>query len=278
MSIELFYFSGTGNSLRVAQELQKRLPEIELKPIASLWNRDGVASKADAVGFVFPVYTMFPPYPVVKLLRKADFGSARYAFAVATRAGSGERARSLVAKLLKSKGRGLDASWVVTMPGNCEGAFVYGVPTEEMIAEQESRMIEKVGRIGDDIAARRPFRERDEPPFSLRDLVGPVIAPLMPPVLAIMGGLIDKLDINIKYFADSTCTGCGLCEKVCPSGRIAMDGGRPAWRKDVRCFICFACYNYCPSASILVERSTTDKRRRYRHRLVSASDIAAQKG
>jgi hypothetical protein len=155
MAIELFYFSCTGNSLRVARELQKRIPEIELEPIASLWNRDGVASKADAIGFVFPVYTMFPPYPVVKFLRKADFGSARYIFAVATRAGSGQKARSLVAKLLKSKGRSRDASWVVTMPGNCEGAFVYGAPTEETIAEQESRMIEKVGRIGDDIAARR---------------------------------------------------------------------------------------------------------------------------
>jgi ferredoxin len=247
MSIELYYFTGTGNSLRVAKELQKRIPEIELRPIAALWNREGLAS-------------------------------ARYAFSVVTRAGSAERANRMVERLVGKKGRMLDASWVVTMPGNCEGAFVYGVPTRELCAEQEARMMEKVGRIADTIAARRRFRERDEPPFSLRDLVGPVVAPLMLPVLAVMSGLIDKLDINIKYLTDSTCSGCGVCEKVCTSGKIAMEGGRPAWRKDVRCFICFACYNYCPSASILVDESTTDKNRRYRHRLVSASDIAAQKG
>ena len=277
MAIELYYFSGTGNSLRVAQELRRRLPEIELKPIASLWNRDGVASKADAVGFVFPVYTMLPPFPVVRLLRRIDLESARYIFSVVTRSGSAERAPRMVERLVARKGRRLDASWAVTMPGNCEGAFVYGVPPREMAAEQESRMIDKVARIGEAVAARASFRERDDPPFSLRKLVGPLVAPLILPMLSIIGGLVDKLDINVKYFADSTCAGCGTCEEVCPSRKIAMDGGRPAWREGVRCFLCYSCYNYCPSASILVEKSTTDRSRRYRHPRISASEIAAQK-
>jgi NAD-dependent dihydropyrimidine dehydrogenase PreA subunit len=277
MSIELYYFSGTGNSLRVAKELQKRIPEIELRPIAALWNREGLASKAGAVGFAFPVYTMLPPFPVVRLLRKIDLGSARYVFSIATRSGSAERATRMVERLVGKKGRSLDASWVVTMPGNCEGAFVYGVPTVELCAEQENRMIEKVGRIADTIAARASFREKDDPPFSLRRLVGPFFAPLILPLLSIMSALIDRLDLQVKYAADSACSGCGVCEEVCTSGRIAMEGGRPRWKPEVRCFLCFACYNYCPSASILVEKSTTDKGRRYRHPVVSAAEIAAQK-
>jgi NAD-dependent dihydropyrimidine dehydrogenase PreA subunit len=277
MAIEVFYFSGTGNSLRVAKELRNRIPEIELKPAAALWNREGLASRADAVGFVFPVYTMLPPFPIVRLLRRIDLASARYVFSIATRSGSAERATRMVERLVGRKGKRLDASYVVTMPGNCEGAFVYGVPTEELCAEQESRMIQKVGRIADTIAARAAFREKDEPPFRIRDLVGPILAPLIYPMLAIMGGLVDKLDLNVKYVADSTCSGCGVCEKVCSSGRIAMEGGRPAWREGVRCFLCFACYNYCPSASILVEKSTADKSRRYRHPSVTADEIAAQK-
>jgi NAD-dependent dihydropyrimidine dehydrogenase PreA subunit len=278
MSIELYYFSGTGNSLRVAKELGKRLPEAELRPVAALWDREGVASKADAVGFVFPVYTMLPPFPIVRLLRKIDLGSARYVFSIVTRAGSAERATRMVERLVAKKGRRLDASWVVTMPGNCEGAFVYGVPTREMAAEQESGMIGKVGRIGEVVAARASLREKDDPPFPLRKLVGPLVAPLILPMLSIIGGLVDRLDINVKYFTDSTCSGCGVCEKVCPSGRIEMREGRPAWREGVRCFLCCACYDYCPSASILAEKSTTDKSRRYRHPSVSADEIAAQKG
>jgi len=40
MSTEIYYFSGTGNSLHVAKELQKRLPETNLIPIVSLLNKD----------------------------------------------------------------------------------------------------------------------------------------------------------------------------------------------------------------------------------------------
>ena len=39
MSIEIYYFSGTGNSLHVAQQLRKRLPDCTLIPILSLVNR-----------------------------------------------------------------------------------------------------------------------------------------------------------------------------------------------------------------------------------------------
>jgi len=36
MNTEIYYFSGTGNSLHVAKELQKRIPETNLIPIVSL--------------------------------------------------------------------------------------------------------------------------------------------------------------------------------------------------------------------------------------------------
>ena len=36
----MYYFSGTGNSLYVAKELQKRVQEANLIPIVSLLNKD----------------------------------------------------------------------------------------------------------------------------------------------------------------------------------------------------------------------------------------------
>jgi len=38
--VEIYYFSGTGNSLYVGKELQKRIPEAHLIPIVSLLNKD----------------------------------------------------------------------------------------------------------------------------------------------------------------------------------------------------------------------------------------------
>jgi hypothetical protein len=49
VSTEIYYFSGTGNSLHVARELQKRLPDAELVPILSLEGKGAV--RASAAGF-----------------------------------------------------------------------------------------------------------------------------------------------------------------------------------------------------------------------------------
>lgn len=70
MSTEIYYFSGTGNSLHVAKELQKRIPETDLIPIVSLLNQDVIATNGETVGFVFPIHLMSVPVPVKKFLEK----------------------------------------------------------------------------------------------------------------------------------------------------------------------------------------------------------------
>jgi len=42
MSTEIYYFSGTGNSLFIARELQRRLPGSELIPIVSLLDSESI--------------------------------------------------------------------------------------------------------------------------------------------------------------------------------------------------------------------------------------------
>ncbi|HQE93577.1 MAG TPA: hypothetical protein PLH19_12095 [Anaerolineae bacterium] len=43
MSTQIYYFSGTGNSLHVARELEKRLPETSLVPIISVLKDEHIA-------------------------------------------------------------------------------------------------------------------------------------------------------------------------------------------------------------------------------------------
>jgi hypothetical protein len=82
---EIYYFSGTGNSLHVAQELQKRLPRARLVPILGFVERKSVTASGDTVGFVFPHYASTLPKVVHAFIEKLDLGSARYLFAIATR-------------------------------------------------------------------------------------------------------------------------------------------------------------------------------------------------
>ncbi len=45
------------------------------------------------------------------------------------------------------------------------------------------------------------------------------------------------------------CTGCGRCEKRCPTGNIVLDGeGRPAWGR--HCLLCLYCELVCPEEAV----------------------------
>ena len=118
MGTEIYYFSGTGNSLYVAKELQKRLPETKLIPIVSLLNQDTIKTQAETIGIVFPLQG--PTYPIaVKIfLQKVDLDSADYIFAIATRGGTSCRIKEEIDKILRKKGKTLNSHFIITMFNN----------------------------------------------------------------------------------------------------------------------------------------------------------------
>ena len=85
MNVQIYYFSGTGNSLHVARELERRLPETVLVPIVSVLRDDKIKTTAETVGLVFPIHNLTTPIPVKRFLQRVDMRSAKYIFAVATR-------------------------------------------------------------------------------------------------------------------------------------------------------------------------------------------------
>jgi len=103
MRTEIYYFSGTGNSLYVAKELQKLIPETNLIPIVSLLNKDVIETNAETTGFVFPIYYMAIPTPVKNFIKKLDLKSTKYIFAITTRLGTPHSAFTDIDKILKKK-------------------------------------------------------------------------------------------------------------------------------------------------------------------------------
>lgn len=56
-----------------------------------------------------------------------------------------------------------------------------------------------------------------------------------------------------KYFgrsftAKSSCTGCGLCAKLCPQENITIQNNRPAFGEN--CILCLRCIYTCPARAI----------------------------
>lgn len=262
--VEIYYFSGTGNSLYVAKELKKRIPEVELIPIVSLLGKKVIATDAEMVGFVFPIYMTAVPTPVKNFIMKLDFKSTKYIFAVATRIGTTHRAFICLEKILKKKSKMLDSCFSLNMASN-DPKFKYKVPTEKEIAELENVVQNRLDSISKVIINKEKKLEKDTS-FTTRI---PFLR-LISLIVALTEGLKDNL------YADSKCTGCGTCERVCLSQKIKMINKKPVWQESVKCYHCSACLNYCPMGSAQI-KSYTERNGRYSHPYATIEDIAGQK-
>ena len=94
MSTDLYYFSGTGNSLYVARELQRRIPDASLIPMVSLLREKVVSTRGESVGFIFPIHALTIPIAVKQFIERTDLSSAKYVFAIATRGGASTSVRN----------------------------------------------------------------------------------------------------------------------------------------------------------------------------------------
>lgn len=273
MPVDLFYFSGTGNSLHIARELQKRLPQTRIIPIAALLGRRMVKTDADTVGFVFPVYFMTLPAPVRHFCEIVSFDSEAYTFSIATRLGTYSVANLNVERILKKKGHTLHARLTLTMakntptglaPGKGDRKWIEKISPEN-ISRLEKRVQTNLDMVQDIVLSKQRYPSKSFPnPFSRL-------------LERIMDSLTRNMREQVGYYADSTCIKCGTCAKVCPSTTCRMHEGRPVWHPEVGCFYCFACFNFCPVQAILIKEKYTRKDGRYHHPSVRAEDIAAQK-
>jgi ferredoxin len=283
MNTVIYYSSGTGNSLHVARELQRRISGSELVPIVRLLSEDTIRTEAETVGLVFPNFCLTVPIPVHEFLRKADVCSAQYLFAVCTRGGTRSEAFDYIDGLLKGQGKRSDAQLNVTMPWNhpLGKEDLPGTATRERVQHLESEMQEKLDTFSEIVLARDPYVLPD-PDATLE----------LPRWTQAMNSLIPQ-SLNyelhrymyydlVGFYADSTCNGCGICEEVCLSRKVALDDERPVWKDEVKCYGCFACINFCPRQAVQIEsrfpvRSYTEVTGRYHHPAVSYWAIAAQR-
>lgn len=284
MSIAVYYFSGTGNSLHVARELQRRMPDAALIPILHLLHHAIGKTYADTVGLVFPNFCLTIPIPVHDFLEKVDLSSAQYMFAVCTRGGSPSQAFDYINELLKAQGKRLNAQVNITMPWNhpLGKENLPGTLNAERFRQLEADMQHKLDQLSRHVLAHDEY------------IVADTDADIdLPPWVQAMNSLIPKAwnyeahrymyqDL-IQFYSDANCNGCGICERVCLSNKIEMSDERPLWQEAIQCYGCFACINYCPRHAIQIRsrpplfRSYTAANARYHHQSITYKDIAEQR-
>lgn len=54
----------------------------------------------------------------------------------------------------------------------------------------------------------------------------------------------------MPWIDTSLCTGCGMCERICPSGAISMNDNKTAVIEMSLCLRCGRCHDSCPSEAV----------------------------
>jgi ferredoxin len=266
-TIEIYYFSGTGNTLHVARELKNRLPEIVLIPIVSSLKNNELKTNGKVVGILFPIQAHTFPEIVKNFLQKIDLSSASYVFALSSRLCATKVFRS-INRLVKRQNRTLDASFAVNTPVNY--IPVFAVPTEDEVEEIEAKLQNQLDEISAVISKKETSHEK----------TGFLVFLLANTLLRVSNFLITKTNffgLQKSFYADENCIGCGTCEKICLSNKIQLVDNKPVWKSDVDCFYCFACISYCPVQAIQAKGKRTKKKGRYHHPNIKPSDIMEQK-
>lgn len=197
----VFYFTGTGNSLYIAKQIEE-----EPVSIPQIIHQKELKFTADRIGIVSPVYGYEVPDMVKDFLKRARFHME-------------EQSR---------------------MDKNVEGQM------EVILRDLNDRrkMISEVTE--SDRVAHRQFLEN------------------------ISRSPVDLWQHLIRI--TENCVGCGICEKICPSGSIHLEEGK-AVHIPGNCQTCLACVHACPQKAIGLTVPEKNPQARYRNAHISLQEI-----
>lgn len=249
----IFYFTGTGNSLYAANHIAEAQGE-RLISIARLMSRKEDVyhfemGENELLGFVFPVFAWGPPKMVLDFIDKLEVTGKPYVFSLSTCGNDEGTTSKIMRKALDARGLNLDSAFSLQMPNN----YVIGfdVDSKELEGEKLKAAELMLSEINNVIGKRQ----------TNVSLTIPGRFPALKS--ALVNALFNRFALSTKQFSvDDKCTGCGICEKICPVQTIRLDDGRPVWGKE--CTQCLACINRCPVHAIQYGKGTARKGR-YHH-------------
>jgi Fe-S-cluster-containing hydrogenase component 2 len=259
VSVKVYYFTGTGNSLLLGRRIVAQIKNAELLPAVTLYGGDSSKVEADAVGFIFPVYTLDMPDFISEIIEKNDFSGVDYFFAAVTCGGTPGNTLNSLNEKLKKVGKKLNFGKEIKMGDN---SIVYA--TQKAKLEERLQSMEGVSS---EIAAMVNKKETTEQVYEFKKN-SVLMKYLMNKALSM------EYKVNRKSVIKEKCSLCGLCTEVCPISNIKMVNGNVEWGNN--CKQCYACLNWCPQSAIHFGKIKPGPEQQYRCPGISAADIMAQ--
>ncbi|MFX1256597.1 MAG: EFR1 family ferrodoxin [Promethearchaeota archaeon] len=246
----IFYFSGTGNSLKISIELVQRLKNTLICSIPIVINGE-IKYPIETAGIVFSVYFNALSPIVADFIKALDLTQINYLYAVATYHRGLGAIFDKINDILKEKGKYLNSGFAISMPNNY--IPTYDLPMYESLSKeaQEERFKnakQKVNEISKTIKNRKDIKNSSTNLKVMRIL---------------QKGNYRKIPkMGRKFWVKENCNNYGVCKQICPVQNIKIINNKPQWHQ--KCQQCSACLNWCPQEAIQYGK-TTDGRACYHY-------------
>ncbi len=290
MSFEIYYFSGTGNSLAVARDIAEKIKGT-LIPISAVINRQNIKTNANSIGIVFPAYNAQlygMPLIIERFIKRLEDIGSKYIFAVCTCGGlenvNGLPTLKNLSKLIKSMGGKLSAEFSIKLPMNTLDYSHIPIPIDQNQEIMFKNCKNKIEVICQFISNNKKSKYK---------IVKSLLNWLMTPMYLMLHKVYltelkknskEPEDTNLKFYElmpltdksiyiDEKCNSCAVCVKVCPVQNIKMVENKPVWQH--HCEMCLACAEWCPKKAIH-HCWRAEGKGSYHHPDVKISDILKQ--
>jgi ferredoxin len=235
-------------------------PALRTLSQSSGWN---VSISADSVVFLFPAYACQLPTGVSRFFQTAEI-RADYIAACVTCGSHQCGTLAETARIFRKRGIRMDYLGVIPAVENYIPLF--GYPRKAVIDRKMSRHLNATEECA------RAIRVREKRTVSTFHPFFAAVSRLFRWGQRFMW---KWYKVNIE--GEHSCTGCGICAKICPAGAITLTtpplGGRvhPVW--SARCEQCLACMSWCPAQAIHFYGRSNTKSKNWVHPDVTIEDM-----
>ena len=247
----IFYFTGTGNSLYVAKELDEKIISIP-----QIIKEKRLEFSADSIGIVCPVYGHEMPGMVKEFICRASF-ETDYLFAVLTYGAHHGGAAEIADLFFRDAGKKADYITTIEMVDNFLPAF-------DM--EEQMAMDKQVEKHLNEIKARLQAKSQGIQKASLAEKAAHKM------YLKMVKNAPET--VWAAFRVTDKCVGCGICTRVCPAGCIHLEN-QYAVHEPEGCQVCYACVHACPKMAVqfALPRPEKNPAARYRNEHVTLCEL-----
>lgn len=239
----IFYFSGTGNTRWVAEQIAKGIGEalVSIPDMIREGRNEFELREGERIGFCFPTHGWQVPRicrNFICQLSLKNKTSTTFCWGLTTCGDNTGETMTILNKELQAIGLQAETVFSVVMPESYVCLpFMKTDPEdrERWKIENAERQLYHIISIIKDCKRGIEELEKGATPRLYSYVIGAYFNARM---------VTDK-----KFMVDpDVCIQCGKCAKICPVDNIK--GTPPKWIHNGRCTCCLACYHYCPTHAI----------------------------